>query len=289
MPWAELPAEPEARQRLIDQFAVERELAARLLAAPRERRVGLYGEVYDELFRRLPFQPQVEQRSDPAAQAQLVALQGQLLAPFLTPSTTFVEVGSGDCALALHLARDVQRVVVVEASAEITRGLEMPANFELVLARGPACDLPDAGADLAFSCHFLEHLHPEDALEHAREMRRILRPGGRYVCVTPNWLYGPHDISRYFSESAEGLHLREYTHGQLARLLRRAGFGELTRLRGVGRPPEQRGVVPAAAFERALALLPLAWRRLALARYAGAAAAPFRPLEQVMLAASRPG
>lgn len=285
MPWAIPPA--DALPNLLEQFEVEKELAARLKAADRATRARLYGEVYDELFRRLPHQPQLAQRGDAAAQAQLVALQEKLLDDWLGPETVFVEVGSGDCCLALHLAQRVRQVWVVEASSEIVAGLELPANFGLVEAHGSACALPDASADLAFSCHFLEHLHPEDALDHAREMYRILRPGGHYVGVTPNRIYGPHDVSRYFADEAVGLHLHEFTHLELANLLRRAGFRHTTRLRGIGQRPEQRPVAPAALAEWLLDHLPTALRRNLLDRYAPSSQSPFRPLEQVMVLARR--
>ncbi len=196
-------------------------------------------------------------------------------------------MGSGDCALALHLAGRLRRVTVVEASREIVAGLELPENFRLVEASGAACALPDRSADLAFSCHFVEHLHPEDAREHAAEMRRILRPGGRYVVVTPNRIYGPHDVSRYFADEALGLHLREYTHGELAGLLRAAGFRRVSRLRGIGRAPEERPVLPAAVAEAAVDHLPVGLRRSLLARWSRGTSPPFRPLEQVMLVAER--
>jgi len=285
MPWATPPADAAADLR--EQFDVEKELAARLLAASAAEREGLYSEVYDELFRRLPHQPQLAQRGDKAAQAELVRLQAALLEGFLEPDTHFVEVGSGDCALALHLASRLRRVTVVEASREIVAGLELPANFELSEAKGSRCDLGAGTADLAFSCHFIEHLHPDDAASHAREMHRILRPGGHYLVVTPNRLYGPHDVSRYFAEEAQGLHLREYTHADLARLLRRAGFEQVRRLRGIGVRPEERAVWPAAIAETTAGVLPTALRRALLGRYGRGTSPPFRPLEQVMLVARR--
>lgn len=285
MPWATPPA--AELESLRQQFAVEKELAARLLAASREERQRLYGEVYDELFRRLPGQPQLRQREDPAARAELVRLQAGLLEGLYGPETDFVEVGSGDCALALHLAGRVRKVVAVEASSEIVAGLELPENFQLVSAKGACCELPGEAASLAFSCHFIEHLHPEDALEHAKEMRRILRPGGKYVVATPNRIYGPHDVSRYFADEAQGLHLKEYTHGDLAALLRKAGFAKVERLRGIGRRPEQRPVWPAAIAEAAVDRLPTGVRRAVLDRRARGAPPPFRPLEQVMLVAAR--
>jgi hypothetical protein len=120
-------------------------------------------------------------------------------------------------------------------------------------------------------------------------MHRILRPGGHYLVVTPNRIYGPHDVSRYFADEAQGLHLREYTHADLARLLRRAGFQGVKRLRGIGVRPEERHVWPAALAEAAAGVLPTGLRRHLLDRYARGTPPPFRPLEQVMLVARRGG
>jgi hypothetical protein len=44
-------------QRIVAHYAIERELAARLRAAPANERARVYGEVYDELFRRCRITP----------------------------------------------------------------------------------------------------------------------------------------------------------------------------------------------------------------------------------------
>ena len=46
----------------------------------------------------------------------------------------------------------------------------------------------------------------------------------RCICITPNRASGPHDISVFFDEVAQGVHLREYTARELARAFRAAGF-----------------------------------------------------------------
>jgi len=209
-------------EQLREHLEVERELAQRLRNASDTR--GLYSAVYDELLRRVPHLPALTQKHDAAAQAALVALQLRLLEPFLASRPRFLEVGSGDSALAIELSKRLPRVIAIEAGSGILEGVEKPANLELVVTDTPPYPLPDACVDLAFSSHVIEHLRPDDALLHLTEVRRLLAPGGRYVCVTPNRLWGPHDISRYFSDAPEGLHLREYTHNELLGLMKRAGF-----------------------------------------------------------------
>jgi SAM-dependent methyltransferase len=210
-----------------------------------------------------------------------VALQVALLEPFLTADTRFLEIGAGDCALALEMTGHAHHVTAVDASSEITAGTPTPDNFRLVLADGPPLPIDDGGVQLAYSCHFIEHLHPEDALDHALEMRRVLAAGGRYICVTPNRLLGPHDVSRHFDEVATGLHLREYTFGDLARLLSRAGFRRVRALRGIGVVPRPSPLWRYRMAEAVLGSLSRHRRMRLLERLAPDAREPFRPLEQV--------
>ncbi len=49
---------------------------------------------------------------------------------------------------------------------------------------------------------------------------------------TPSRLSGPHDISGGFDDVATGLHLREYTLGELRPMLVGAGFGTVQVLAG---------------------------------------------------------
>jgi len=85
----------------------------------------------------------------------------------------------------------------------------------------------------------MEHLHPDDAREQLGNIFAALAPGGAYVCITPNRLDGPHDISRWFSDEATGFHLKEYTVTELQRLFREAGFRQVSayaRSKGVWTP-----------------------------------------------------
>jgi SAM-dependent methyltransferase len=273
---------------LREQYAVERELGDRLRAAPAAARRELYGAVYDEFLRRVPHQPVATRKADVEAREALVGLQSLLLAPYLGAETVYLEVGSGDSSLALRLAGAVRQVVAVEASAEIVAGLALPDGFRLIVANAPPYPLEAGSVDVAFSCHFIEHLHPEDAAAHVAEMRRLLRDGGRYVCVTPNRLYGPHDVSKYFDDEARGLHLKEYTFSELARLLRDAGFSRVVALRGVGVPSRESSLWPHRLIEAVAGRLRPAARRRWLARLARRPLPePLRPLEQVKVVATR--
>ncbi len=176
MPHPIPPEETRSIEQLRQQYDVERELARRLHEAPDTR--GLYSAVYDEFLRRVPHHPAVAQKSDAATQAAVVALQLRLLEPFLASRPRYLEVGSGDCALAIELSRRLPRVIAVEAGSEILSEVGGAGNVEIVVSDTPPYPLPDASVDLAFSSHVIEHLTPRDALLHLRDIRRLLAPGG---------------------------------------------------------------------------------------------------------------
>lgn len=254
---------------LMEHYRVECELAARLRTAPKQVRRGLYSKVYDELYRRIPDHPQLRIKISPEESARRIAQQMSLLRRFLRPETTFLEVGPGDCAFAFEVARHVRRVHGVDVSDEITRSDRAPANFSLSLSDGTSIPVPAGSIDLAYSNQLMEHLHPEDALEQLQNVFVALAAGGLYVCLTPNRLSGPHDVSKHFDRRARGLHLKEYAAYELVRLFERVGFRHLRlAVGGKGRF----WLVPAWAvtpLERALELLPFSVRRR-LARRLGA-------------------
>jgi SAM-dependent methyltransferase len=179
--------------------------------------------MYDELFERVPDHPRrAAKRADSSAREQHIAWNLAQLAPYLAPGMTFLEVGAGDCALAARVARDAACVYAVDISDQ--RQGELPENVRVVLTDGRSIDVPAGSVDLAFSDQVMEHLHPDDAVEQLRNIHRALKPGGVYLCVTPNRVYGPSDVSAFFEDEPRGFHLHEYTLGEIREVLRSAGF-----------------------------------------------------------------
>jgi SAM-dependent methyltransferase len=210
------------------QYEVERELANRLRAAKdRTARRALYPVVYTDRIDLVPSHPLAQRAASVDRQREEVRRQFGLVKPFLRRETRFLELGPGDCALAVEVARHVAKVTAVDVSDALYDHLEQQANFELLLGDGVTVPVPSSSFDVAFSSQVLEHLHPEDALDHVREVARALAPGGVFVCVTPNRLAGPWDVSRHYDRVATGLHLREYTLTELRRLLREGGFSDV--------------------------------------------------------------
>jgi len=252
--------ETRSAERLRQHYLVERQLADRLRQAGASERAALYSAVYDELFRRVPDHPQLTRKGSPAAQEHAVATRLQLLARFLDPDSVFMEIGPGDCSLALAVARRVRRVYAVDVSAEITRQQSPPDNFELIICEGASIPVPAGSVNVAFSYQLIEHLHPVDAREHVVNVHRALAPGGRYICVTPNRLNGPHDISRFFDTDARGFHMKEYTNADLTNLLTEGGFSRVQLLCGARGRLFLVPASPVASLEHLLGGLPFALR-----------------------------
>jgi SAM-dependent methyltransferase len=273
--------DPRTARQLREHYAIERRLADRLREASPAERSALYTQVYEELFRSIPHHPQLRRRAS-AERAARVDRELYFLAPLLHDELALLEIGAGDLALSERLAGLVGEVHAVDVASEIASGQPIAANLHIHLTDGRHLPLGDESVGLAYSNQLMEHLHPDDALEQLREIFRVIAPGGHYLCVTPNALTGPWDISRLFSSTPTGLHLREYSNRELVALFGDAGFEYL------------RVVVPAGANARSLPVALFTapeWALQALAPRARRAllCGPWRkPLNSIRLLARKP-
>jgi len=190
----------------------------------------MYGTVYDELYRRIDDHPLLARKSlteGEIANSKAITTQLGFLKPFLTKDTVFLEVGAGSCLLSFEVAKLVRHVFAVDVSQEMTRRSSCPGNFELLWFDGCRVPANAKEVNVAYSHQVMEHVHPDDAMDQLRSIYECLRPGGVYVCIVPNRLNGPHDISQYFDQVATGFHMKEYTTGELRRLFNSVGFSRV--------------------------------------------------------------
>lgn len=251
-------------EQIREHYEIEKRLAARLRDSSREERARLYGELYEELYRRVPHHRKLTQKRTADEDAEVVQRQLRWLRPSVGPEDTFLEVGAGDCLVTFAVSRLVKKAIAVEVSETMAASNNAPPNFQLVLSDGVGIPVPPGSVDVAYSQQLMEHLHPDDALEQLRNLYTALKPGGRYFCVTPNRVTGPHDISRHFDDVATCFHLKEYTIGELARLFREVGFRQVALYVSTGRRPQAVATWPFEAVESMLMPLPRR-QRVALA------------------------
>ena len=217
--------------RIVAHYTLEREIADELRRSNKaERDAGLYGRAYDRLLDGLADHPRKTLHSGPrsARMQAYVERQAQMLAREVSSEDVFMELGGGDCRVALLLAACVARSIVVDVSDALVPKHIEAANFEFVRTSGVDIPLPSESVSFIYSNQLMEHLHPEDALLQLREVYRVLKPGGRYLCRTPSRVSGPHDVSMFFSDIAQGMHLKEYSYRELHAILKAAGFRRLS-------------------------------------------------------------
>jgi ubiquinone/menaquinone biosynthesis C-methylase UbiE len=207
--------------RLIAHYELERRLADRLRFACRDERSRLYTEVYSELFDSLPDHPQ---KTAAGSRTDRIAKQVRLLKHRIRRGGVYLEIGCGDALLPFALSGFAQEVLGLDVTDALVDFAAAPSNFRFLKTDGVEIPLADNSVDLAHSDQLMEHLHVEDAEAQLREIHRVLRPGGCYVCKTPSSVTGPHDISVFFDEVARGMHMREYDYGSLRALMVQAGF-----------------------------------------------------------------
>ena len=257
---------PKGEKRTVEQlqehYKIEKDLASRLRHANKDERRYLYSTLYDELYRRVPHHPQLTCKKESRLRLVAVSKQMKLLKRFLSPESTFVEVGPGDCSLSIEVAKHVRKVYAIDVSKEITKGQTFPRNFKLIVSDGCSIPIPENTVSIAYSKDLMEHLHPDDATDQLQNIYKTLTHGGKYICITPNRLSGPHDISKYFDNVATGFHLKEYTTTELTELFCKVGFSKLSNYIG-GRGFYLRfPSLPIKMCEEFLSVLPFSSRKI---------------------------
>jgi len=219
-------------ERLHEQYELECKLHKRLMTATKEKRRGLYTDVYDELLRKFPDNRMLAGKYDKEFSKRQIHNAMQMLGRWLNMGSTFLEIGPGDCSFALEVCKYVQKVYVVDVSYELTAGITQPEDFELIISDGTRIPVESKSVDIAYSNQYMEHIHPEDALEQLNHIFIALKVGGRYLCRTPHRQSGPHDVSKWFSDTPDGMHLKEYTYRELNDIFKSVDFKKVQAIIG---------------------------------------------------------
>ncbi len=132
----------------------------------------------------------------------------------LRPGTA-LDIGAAGGGNTRVLRRAGWSVSALEYGAD---GAEVAAERGLVVVRGDATALPvdDDSFDLVMAFDVLEHILDHDTA--VAEVRRALRPGGRFLIMVPAdpRLWSDHDVAVD--------HVRRYTRETLSSVLHRGGF-----------------------------------------------------------------
>lgn len=117
--------------------------------------------------------------------------QGLKLMEKLKPDSLILDLGSGRGLLAKRMAEDgfrvigldFENVIVNKANAEV-RGWGLAGKVKFMT--GNALDIPFTDASFDGACDFglMENLYKEDWQKYAKEVARVLKPGGFYLNVS---------------------------------------------------------------------------------------------------------
>ncbi len=135
-----------------------------------------------------------------------------------------LDIGSGNGKLATALAQnknemagiDISNVALQIAQNRLSK-LPNKNSLSISFEQGDARKLKFQNTyfDFVVSHDLIEHISEEDFLVHLTEVKRVLKPGGRYLFWTPSRLRGG---------SSLGLHLKEYTLRELDAIFSEMNF-----------------------------------------------------------------
>jgi ubiquinone/menaquinone biosynthesis C-methylase UbiE len=135
---------------------------------------------------------------------------------WLPPAARLLEIGAGEGYGAHTLASHAARVIATDLSWQALR--HAAARYhDVCYCNTPGTRLPFASEtfDAAVSFQVIEHIPDADTYLH--EVKRILKPGGRFILTTPNRRWRLLPLQRPWNP----YHMREYSDRQLRRTLRR--------------------------------------------------------------------
>jgi len=149
----------------------------------------------------------------------------------------FFEIGYGAGSLVKSLGDLGYEVAGIEVSASLcrrARSLTGPHGAKRLLLGDFLEHEFDASEDrysLIYWNDVFEHVPPDEIGDYLDKIHNLLVPGGSLVTITPNWHMRPSDITAVMCPprtEAAGLHLKEYSLREVARLLSERGFSRVT-------------------------------------------------------------
>jgi ubiquinone/menaquinone biosynthesis C-methylase UbiE len=158
----------------------------------------------------------------------------EVLAPLIRPTDTVLDLGCGIGRVVRYVAplcSEIWAVDVSERMLELARQrLRDVPNVRFALGGGRSLpeEVPSASVDLVYSLLTLQHVEREHAFMLLRDVRRVLRDGGRAYLTFPNLLsdtYLDHFVEySERDETGNPARARFYTPQEVERVLPAAGF-----------------------------------------------------------------
>jgi SAM-dependent methyltransferase len=213
-----------------------------------KRQVNVDGEMSLETIYDRRFGPDVRFRRD-----MWGVLCREFFQQYIPSSAAVLEVGAGYCEFINQI--QASRKLAIDLNSDTPRH----AAADVTVLHTASSDLSavESGSfDVAFASNFFEHLSRDDILATMREVRRVLRPGGRFLVLQPNYRYCYRRYWMFFD------HVTPIDHDSLAEALETSGF-EVTSMLPRFMPYTTKSRMPRSLWLiRAYLRFPLVWRLL---------------------------
>jgi SAM-dependent methyltransferase len=175
------------------------------------------------------------------------------LEAYIARAGATLDLGAGYC----HFINNVQSAekYALDVNEENLRRYADP-NVRIITSSGTRLlGIADSSLDTVFASNVYEHFHSrEDVLESFKEVHRVLRRGGRFVILQPNFAYCATEYFDFFD------HRLAFTHRSMCEGLVLASFN-LIKVVDRFVPFTSKSKLPKAPWLVALYLkLPIAWR-----------------------------
>lgn len=152
-----------------------------------------------------------------------------ILARHIQPPARLLEIGPGQGTLAALAVEAGWQYSAIEPSPILAEQLRQ-RGLDVVQAWTPPIAAPDASRDVIYADQVLEHMSGIDAArEFVAEARRVLRPGGTFFVVVPDYLK-----ERTFFWDVDYTHNFVTTERRVRQLFNDGGFETLHVERAIG-------------------------------------------------------
>ncbi|HYF94928.1 MAG TPA: class I SAM-dependent methyltransferase [Symbiobacteriaceae bacterium] len=214
------------QEMVLRHWELERRLTRELLESNADNRWEVFERCYTNLYEEINWVNQPRTNG-------VVSTRYQDWADAIgLPQKRIYEVGSGRGELITYLAKLGHRCLATEVTRERGKkwAKDQLSNLEWGVTDGVHLErfAAESHFDVVISDQVIEHLHPDDIVDHFQGAFHILKPGGRYIFSTPHASVGPCDISGIMGyDTPMGMHLKEYTYKELCSAAQSAGFSKL--------------------------------------------------------------
>jgi len=142
---------------------------------------------------------------------------------FIDKKGTVLDLGCGDCYITNIISQKSDVIGTDISQKALKLGKSIYPNLKLLTGSAISIPLKRDSVDFVTTSKIIEHLTPEDAETMLKEIKRVLKPGGKLILSTSNplniWEKILHIYLKFKSEQEE--HIKEYLTEDLYQTINR--------------------------------------------------------------------